>query len=94
MWSEADDELVTGEFLDEQVNGFFPAAVVVEAVPNEAVLSSHVISTLARGRLGIYGCVILVFSLQGKSQNHLLVRPSAVEFWHGGTVEQQVQKGH
>ena len=40
---EAYNQLVMREFLYEQFDGFLPAGVVIEAVPGEAVFSSHVI---------------------------------------------------
>jgi hypothetical protein len=43
LWSEAHNQLVMREFFDEQRDGLFPTAVVLEAVPNETSLSSHVI---------------------------------------------------
>ena len=44
---ETYNQLIMREFLDEQVDGFLPTAVVVEAVPNKTTVSSYVIPALA-----------------------------------------------
>ena len=59
-------------------------------IPTLASNSSHVIPALACGELGIYGCVKFMFTLQRKSQYHLLIRPRAVQFWYGGTVQRKL----
>ena len=58
------NQLIMREFIDEQVDGFFPTAMILKAIPYETALSSHVIDYVecgafpawASGRHGIYGC--------------------------------------
>ena len=64
LWCEAYNQLIMREFLNEQVNGFFPKSMIFKAIPNKTTLSSiHVILARACGRQGIYGCVLLMFTL-------------------------------